>query len=70
MAREHFLGHEQYSILKASLARRKENYGGFASDLCSPVRNLIRLYQCGKTGCLNSLFTGTGSKFLFQYYPY
>jgi len=31
--KEHFLGSEQYSILKASLAHRKENYEGFTSDL-------------------------------------
>jgi glutamate synthase (NADPH/NADH) small chain len=31
--KEHFLGSEQYSILKASLAHRKENYEGFAPDL-------------------------------------
>ncbi|MBA7645399.1 Glutamate synthase [NADPH] small chain [subsurface metagenome] len=31
--KEHFLGPEQYSILKASLAHRKENYEGFTSDL-------------------------------------
>jgi len=31
--KEHFLGSEQYSILKASLAHRKENYEGFSSDL-------------------------------------
>jgi glutamate synthase (NADPH/NADH) small chain len=31
--KEHFLGSEQYSILKASLAHRKENYEGFVSDL-------------------------------------
>jgi len=31
--KEHFLGFEQYSILKASLAHRKENYEGFVSDL-------------------------------------
>jgi glutamate synthase (NADPH/NADH) small chain len=29
----HFLGSGQYSILKASLAHRKENYEGFSSDL-------------------------------------
>ena len=31
--KEHFLGSEQYSILKASLTHRKENYEGFTSDL-------------------------------------
>jgi len=31
--KEHFLGSRQYSILKASLAHRKENYEGFTSDL-------------------------------------
>jgi len=31
--KEHFLGSKQYSILKASLAHRKENYEGFVSDL-------------------------------------
>jgi len=31
--KEHFLGSGQYSILKASLTHRKENYEGFASDL-------------------------------------
>jgi glutamate synthase (NADPH/NADH) small chain len=31
--KEHFLGSEQYSILKASLTHRKEDYEGFASDL-------------------------------------
>jgi glutamate synthase (NADPH/NADH) small chain len=31
--REHFLGSEQYSILKASLSHRKEGYEGFTSDL-------------------------------------
>jgi glutamate synthase (NADPH/NADH) small chain len=31
--KEHFLGSEQYSILKASLAHRKENYEGFTSDI-------------------------------------
>jgi len=31
--KEHFLGSGQYSILKASLAHRKENYEGFTSDL-------------------------------------
>jgi glutamate synthase (NADPH/NADH) small chain len=31
--KEHFLASEQYSILKASLTHRKENYEGFASDL-------------------------------------
>jgi len=31
--KQHFLGSEQYSILKASLAHRKENYEGFSSDL-------------------------------------
>jgi len=31
--KEHFLSSEQYSILKASLAHRKENYEGFTSDL-------------------------------------
>jgi glutamate synthase (NADPH/NADH) small chain len=31
--KEHFLGNEQYSILKASLSHRKENYEGFTSDL-------------------------------------
>jgi len=31
--REHFLGSKQYSILKASLTHRKENYEGFTSDL-------------------------------------
>jgi glutamate synthase (NADPH/NADH) small chain len=31
--KEHFLGSEHYSILKASLAHRKENYEGFVSDL-------------------------------------
>jgi len=31
--KEHFLGSGQYSILKASLAHRKENYEGFVSDL-------------------------------------
>jgi glutamate synthase (NADPH/NADH) small chain len=31
--KEHFLGSEQYSILKASLVHRKENYEGFVSDL-------------------------------------
>jgi glutamate synthase (NADPH/NADH) small chain len=31
--KEHFLGSEEYSILKASLAHRKENYEGFVSDL-------------------------------------
>jgi len=31
--KEHFLGSEQYSILKASLTHRKENYEGFVSDL-------------------------------------
>jgi len=30
---EHFLGSEQYSILKASLAHRKQNHEGFSSDL-------------------------------------
>lgn len=30
---EHFLGSEQYSILKASLTHRKENYEGFTSEL-------------------------------------
>jgi len=31
--KEHFLGSEQYSILKASLVHRKENYEGFISDI-------------------------------------
>lgn len=31
--KEHFLASGQYSILKASLTHRKENYEGFASDL-------------------------------------
>jgi len=31
--KEHFLGSEQYSILKASLTHRKENYEGFTSEL-------------------------------------
>ena len=31
--KEHFLGSKQYSILKASLSHRKENYEGFVSDL-------------------------------------
>lgn len=31
--KEHFLGSGQYSILKASLAHRKENHEGFSSDL-------------------------------------
>jgi len=31
--KEHFLGSGQYSILKASLAHRKENYEGFVPDL-------------------------------------
>jgi len=31
--KEHFLGSKQYSILKASLAHRKENYEGFVSDI-------------------------------------
>jgi glutamate synthase (NADPH/NADH) small chain len=31
--KEHFLSSEKYSILKASLAHRRENYEGFASDL-------------------------------------
>ena len=31
--KEHFLGSEHYSILKASLTHRKENYEGFVSDL-------------------------------------
>jgi glutamate synthase (NADPH/NADH) small chain len=31
--KEHFLGSEQYSILKASLAHRRENYEGFIPEL-------------------------------------
>ena len=31
--KEHFLGSEQYSTLKASLSHRKEGYEGFTSDL-------------------------------------
>jgi glutamate synthase (NADPH/NADH) small chain len=31
--KEHFLGSGEYSILKASLGHRKENYEGFTSDL-------------------------------------
>jgi glutamate synthase (NADPH/NADH) small chain len=31
--KEHFLDSKEYSILKASLTHRKENYEGFASDL-------------------------------------
>jgi glutamate synthase (NADPH/NADH) small chain len=31
--KEHFLGEEEYSILKASLAHRRKNYEGFSSDL-------------------------------------